>query len=57
MKKETLLQRLISWAYVKYVLLPELDDGGSVLITMIEPEIEKWEIKQAMYEKKFNALQ
>ena len=67
MKKETLFQRIISWAYMKYVLMPEVEDGGAVLITVLDKKGEitppkEWEqntrnVSQAMYEKRFDTEQ
>lgn len=69
MVKETLLQRIISWVYVRYVLMPKIRQGYSVKIDIMNDEqaesylVRKdWEqntenARQAMYEKMFEKEQ
>ena len=67
--KETLWQKIVSWAYVKWVLLPKVREGYCVQISLLSNEeadayLDKGEWKQnkenaelAMYEKMFEKEQ
>ena len=67
--KETRLQKIISWFYVRYVLMPKVRQGYSVKISILNDEeseeyLDKKEwaqntrnARQAMYEKMFDTEQ
>ena len=67
--KETRLQKIISWFYVRYVLIPKVRQGYAVKISILNDEeaeeyLDKQEwaqntrnARQAMYEKMFDTEQ
>ena len=67
--KETRFQKILSWLYVRYVLIPKVRQGYAVKISILNDEeaeaylnAQEWKqntenARQAMYEKMFEKEQ